>query len=267
MNRRHFLTASTLLAGSGAHAQAPGGQPSFEQLLSAYEADPQQLEDAWGYRDSSVSRGVGVGTPSKREISPKAKDMIVRLEVGSQARYERLYQGPIWPKGLSGVTIGIGYDLRFASKSILRRDWGKLLDSETLAMLDGVTRLSGDVAQASLASVAKVRVPWAAAMTQFSAFLPYVTADTEGVFPNCEHLSDDSLGALVSLVYNRGASVPRNKPERAEMVKIRDLMAVQAFEEIPTQIRAMKRLWTTDDSRGLVIRRELEAQLFKSGLA
>jgi hypothetical protein len=192
--------------------------------------------------------------------------MIVRLEVGSQARYEWLYQAPIWPKGLSGVTIGIGYDLRFASKEILRRDWSVLLPADAIVSLEKVIRLGGPAAEGAVAAVSDVRVSWAAALTQFSQFLPYVTADTEGVFSNCELLSNDSLGALVSLVYNRGPAVQRNRPDRTEMVKVRELMADKAFKEVPAQIRSMKRLWTTPDSRGLVMRRELEAQLFEQGL-
>ena len=42
--------------------------------------------------------------------SQAAIDLIVREEVGSQARYKHKYQHPEWPGGASGVTIGVGYD-------------------------------------------------------------------------------------------------------------------------------------------------------------
>lgn len=265
MRRRHFVGACGALATHGAWAQPAAA--GFDQLLDSYAAEADLVEASWAFRDATVSRGVGMGTPSSRPISARASDMIVRLEVGGQQRYERLYQAPIWPKGRSGVTIGIGYDLRFASRELLRRDWGTLLPEDTIATLEKVIRIGGTAAEEALPQVADVRVPWLPAMTQFRQFLPYVVADTEGVFPNCDRLSPDSLGALVSLVYNRGPGVQRNKPDRAEMVRVRELMADQAFKEIPEQIRAMKRLWTTPDARGLVTRRELEAQLFEQGLA
>ena len=42
---------------------------------------------------------------------------------GEQA-YTKKYRKPVWPKGQSGVTIGIGYDVGYASKPQLRADWG-----------------------------------------------------------------------------------------------------------------------------------------------
>jgi len=45
-------------------------------------------------------------------------------------------------------------------------------------------------------------------------------------------------------------------------------MEVKRFSDIPAQLRAMRRLWQkTPGGQGLVLRRELEAQLFSLGLA
>jgi hypothetical protein len=51
------------------------------------------------------------------------------------------------------------------------------------------------------------------------------------------------------------------------MRNIRDLMVAKRFAEIPAQLLAMRRLWLrTPGGQGLVLRRELEAQLFSLGL-
>jgi GH24 family phage-related lysozyme (muramidase) len=248
-------------------SRSSGETDSFDALLSQFETDPELVENSWLYRDPSVSRGVGHGVKSSRKISDRAIDMIVKLEVGSKQRYEQRYQAPIWPKGKSGVTIGIGYDLKFASKQILHRDWDGLIDQSAIKTLETVVRLSGAAAKMELPSVSSVRIPWTAAQSQFLAFLPYPTAQAESIFSNSHLLRDDSFGALVSLVYNRGSAIPRGDTSRTEMVRIHALMEAKQFNKIPAQIRSMKRLWLTPDSRGLVIRRELEARLFEMGMA
>lgn len=267
MNKRELIVSALGLAAFVPTSFSQAAEDGFDALLARLDADPSIVEDAWQYRDHSITRGVGTGTPSKRRISPRAIDMIVRLEIASPKRYDQLYSRPIWPKGKSGVTIGIGYDLRFANTYFLQRDWGGLLSPQQLATLRTVVRLQGDAAHAALASVHSINIPFEAANKQFLAFLPYPTAQTEGVFPNTGSLGDDSFGALVSLVYNRGPDIRKDSDSRREMREVHDLMAAQDFSAVPARIRAMKRLWTAPNTRGLVIRRELEAQLFEMGLS
>jgi GH24 family phage-related lysozyme (muramidase) len=115
--------------------------------------------------------------------------------------------------------------------------------------------------------VRTVDVPWDLASEQFTNFIPYPTKQTEDVFPNCGSLHDDSFGALVSLVYNRGSAISRNSQRRREMYEIQQLMKTRNFGEIPARIRSMKRLWENDpNARGLLKRREAEALLFERGL-
>ena len=90
-------------------------------------------------------------------------------------------------------------------------------------------------------------------------------------FINSDELTEDSFGALVSLVYNRG-SATKSSPDdpldrRREMREIKQLCLQRQFERIPDQIRKMRRLWENDESvSGLIKRRELEARLFEAGL-
>ena len=95
----------------------------------------------------------------------------------------------------------------------------------------------------------------------------------ENALPNFAALPNDARGALVSLVYNRGASfsVPLSKDPTGryqEMRNIRALMLRKEFHSIPDEIRKMIRIWQSEpDMKGVVKRRELEANLFEIGLA
>jgi GH24 family phage-related lysozyme (muramidase) len=270
MDRRAFIVAALNTCAFGRFSSAGAAdRDTFAALLAQLEQDPSIVEDAWAYRDPSVPRGVGQGRKSHRKISQRAINMITRLEVSSPQRYTERYTRPIWPEGESGVTIGIGYDLRFANRTFLQRDWGNLLSSNDIALLERALALRGTKARDALSAVHDVVIPWEKARQQFIDFIQYPTAQAEDIFPNSDKLSDDSFGALVSLVYNRGPAIPRNSEKRREMFEIHELMQTgtdSAFRAIPTKIRGMKRLWTTHKSRGLPIRRELEAQLFELGL-
>jgi GH24 family phage-related lysozyme (muramidase) len=83
--------------------------------------------------------------------------------------------------------------------------------------------------------------------------------------PNTILISPDSLGALVSLTYNRGASFDSPGDRYTEMRAIKSDMQTKNFADVPVQIRSTERLWP--NVRGLQIRREQEAALFESGLA
>lgn len=238
---------------------------AFTTLLSQIASDPDMVEASWLYREPNITKGVGRGTPSKRKLNKSASDLIISCEVSSPAAYESRYRRPIWPKGQSGVTIGIGYDLAFSNRNYIERDWPHLLKADR-DLLAKVIVLRGTKAQDALPVVASVDIPWTQAQEQFLAFLPYPTSDTERAFPNCDKLSDDSFGALVSLVYNRGSAIDRNSRSRSEMYDIQQLMKAKKFAEIPERIQHMKRLWTTSEARGVAIRRDAEAALFKRGV-
>jgi GH24 family phage-related lysozyme (muramidase) len=116
-----------------------------------------------------------------------------------------------------------------------------------------------------------VGIKWADAYKQFvETTLPIFVAETETFCPHVADLPEDSRGALASLIYNRGsAKFLKNDPNdsRREMRNIADLMAQQKYAEIPAQFIAMKRIWADKkDARGLLNRRDAEAQLFQLGL-
>ena len=200
-------------------------------------------------------------------ISQDATNLITGFEVGSASLYTQRYQSPVWPGGNSGVTIGIGYDLGYCSTAAFTRDWQGILPDPHQGALSPTCTAKADKAQPLVAQpeIKAVKVSWDQASRQFARFLPQVINETAAAFPNCAALPADSLGALVSLVYNRGSDTSASKPNRAEMATIKQLMAASNFAAVPEQIRAMKRLWPTVP--GLMQRRELEAKLFETGLA
>lgn len=205
---------------------------------------------------------------SERKIDPRAIALIVSAEVSSRARYEQRYKHPEWPGGRSGITIGIGYDLGFVSPDAFQDHWKDLLAPEQMHVLASVCRLKSDKAKARLASVRAIRIDWDPAEQQFHRFLPYVIAETEKVFQNTRELSDMSMGALVSLVYNRGGNTNPAIPRRRHMFAIKQAMLERRFEAIPGHIRDMKILWENEkDARGVLVRRDLEASLFAAGLS
>jgi len=201
-------------------------------------------------------------------ISDRAAQMIVLFEVSSPAVYTARFQAPTWPAGLSGVTIGVGYDLGTVTAARFQADWSDELDAASLNRLAACCGVRGQQASQAVENVRDIRVPWAAADAVFrTRTLPATAAQTQAALANTASLPADSFGALVSLVYNRGPSFAAAGDRYREMRAIAACMAARDFTAVPTQFRAMKRLWQSDPAlSGLVARREQEATLFETGL-
>lgn len=192
-------------------------------------------------------------------ISPAAVALIVRWEVGSRALYTRRYEAPIWPGGASGVTWGIGYDGGHQTRQRIGLDWSVMEASSRLQAAAGIT---GAASQPVVRQLHDVRVPFGVATDVFgSASLPRYHASARRAFgaDGFDALPADAQGALVSVVYNRGASMAG--PARTEMRAIRDMCLPGAdLQCIAGQIRQMCRLWRgTNLEAGLCGRREDEA--------
>ncbi len=195
--------------------------------------------------------------------------LILGCEVSSPQQYARTLQAPTWPQGQSGVTIGVGYDLGYVTPAQLRQDWGDELAPAALARLAACCGISGLPARAAAAGLDDLSVPWEAAERVFrNRTIPDTAARTRAALPNTHRLAPESFGALVSLVYNRGASFAVAGDRYAEMRTIHDCMAMVTFGVVPGALRSMKRLWQgVPGMAGLVARREQEALLFEAGLA
>ena len=56
-------------------------------------------------------------------------------ETGGLAYYQKITRFPHWPGGLSGITIGVGYDLRYSTLAAFNNDWGALLSVRAMQEL------------------------------------------------------------------------------------------------------------------------------------
>lgn len=271
LSRRALVLGAVAWAAS-ARAQSPAS--SFEaELANAVAADDFAYLRSYREKfvvfpdDQSRSQGGYRGRRSDSLISSAARRLIVACEVTSEANYHARLQSPTWPGGQSGVTIGIGYDLGYFSATAFRSDWSGLLPKGSVDGLAKCCGLTGESAAQQVKGLRAHRVGWPESNTQFDAYLPYVVGQTEDTYLNCADLRPDSFGALVSLIYNRGASLSRKSDSRREMREIYDLMLKRDFAAVPARIRHMKRIWKDDPrARGLLRRRELEALLFEQGL-
>ena len=200
-------------------------------------------------------------------ISKKSLEMIIHHEIGGRAYYDKKLQAPIWAGGESGVTIGMGYDLGYNSDKQFMLDWSGAINLNFINALRPTIGIKGIQAKAMLkGEILNVRIPYNTAYEVFvKSSLPRYYAMTKKIYPNMDLLNDDTKGALVSVVYNRGNRLEGDS--RAEMRAIVDLIAKQDYEGIAEQIEKSKRLWEGKGLDGLVTRRESEADLVRDSMA
>jgi len=194
-------------------------------------------------------------------LSPAAFELIVRHETGGRARYDRMYQRPVWPGRASGATIGIGYDLGHATPAVITMDWEQHPQRERLPQASGYT---GQAARPVTAAMQDVVTRWPLAEDVFrcTSVIAYYRM-TERAFGReaFAKLRPNAQGALVSVVYNRGAGMTGDA--RREMRTIRDkCIPALDYPCIGSQLRGMVRVWRgTDIEKGMQVRRFDEARL------
>jgi GH24 family phage-related lysozyme (muramidase) len=197
-------------------------------------------------------------------LSAKSFALIIKHEVGGGERYYNKYlKHPCYPGGESGVTIGIGYDLGYNTSYEFAKDWKGVIDTQSYMRLLRHLGKKSSEAKAAISSVEDIEVSWDAAEIVFKKnTLPRFINETKRAFPNSEKLHPDAFGALVSLVFNRGASI--SGPSRIEMLNIRNLIDSKNYKAIANEVRKMKRLWINKGLDGLLARRDEEAALIES---
>jgi GH24 family phage-related lysozyme (muramidase) len=200
-------------------------------------------------------------------ISKKSIDLIIQHEVGGRTFYDKRLQAPTWAGGESGITIGMGYDLGYNTEKQFMMDWSANLNLNYVHALRPVIGLKGQQAKSLLkGEILNVRIPYNMAYEVFvKSSIPRFYAMTLKIYPNMESLNEDTQGALVSMVYNRGSKLDGDS--RVEMKAIVDLVTKQDYEGIAEQIEKSKRLWEGKGLDGLVVRREAEADLVRDSIA
>lgn len=197
-------------------------------------------------------------------ISKKSIDFIILCEVTSQQHYEKKLSGIIVPAADSGATIGIGYDLGHQTPEQIERDWLFEIGSYQVAILKMFAGLKGDKAKRAVSSnmISKqVNIPFKSACNVFiKKSLPKYSRQALIIYPGLDKLLPDAAGAIVSMVYNRGAKLDGSR--RTEMAAIIPLVAAADYVGIAQQIDKSKRLWVgVPNCQGVITRREKEAEL------
>ena len=193
-------------------------------------------------------------------ISRKGMNQLIGHEIASKAYYNRFLKKPVWPGGSSGITIGIGYDLGYNSAAQIQKDWGGKIPDAALEKLMKVSGLKADKAKAVVNRLKSIEVGFDQASEVFSdSTLPRYAASTLKAYPGIEGLYHDAQAAILSLVYNRGASMSGSR--RKEMAAIKPLVLQQDYAGIAQEILNMKRLWEGRGLDGLLKRRDDEAKL------
>lgn len=183
-----------------------------------------------------------------------------------------------WPGGGSGITLGYGCDIGADPTSL--HYWTGILTSDELATLAQAQGITGRRAQEIQSRFRGINVTRAGALKMFmERNLPVEIARTLKAFPGLEFMPDVVIGAMVSLVFNRGTALDGNR--RHEMLIISQILAefrtfapeqqnqvkAEYIRKIAVQFRKMKRLWQGQGLDGLLVRRDAEADLVLSAIS
>jgi hypothetical protein len=195
-------------------------------------------------------------------INELSINTIIDFEVGSPTAYTQLYQSPIWPGGESGVTIGIGYDMGYMTTAQFKADWGNHLNPAAMGLLQTCIGVKGLKAKARLPFVKDIIIGYPLAKKVFiNSSIPKYENMMLSIYPEAKELPENTYGMLVSLVYNRGASLVGDR--RREMKTIQGLVKSKDIAGIAAQFLAMCRLWDVKKAGGLIKRRIKEAGIIK----
>jgi hypothetical protein len=182
---------------------------------------------------------------------------------GNWYAYNKKYCKPCVPDPEhteSGVTIGIGYDCGQVKAQKVLDDWNDYIPLQQAQKLAATAGLKKFAALAEANKMQDLVIPLEVALNQwYEKKLPYFAKETARIYPNIVNLHPYEQTCLISLVFNRGASL--NGDRRREM---KDLVAATNLDDDKAMgklFRDMKRLWP--DTRGLRIRRDLEADFIE----
>jgi len=177
---------------------------------------------------------------------------------------------PSWPGGASGVTYGRGYDLGYNTKEQIKRDWAAHVNGNVLAFMLSCSGIKGEQAKRLITPTTRtLTITQSAADKVFEeATLPRFEKLAMNTYPGLMRLPEDTIGAIVSLVFNRGTSFgTEGQPSwesRREMRELAPLIQEGDLKAIADKIRAMCRLWEGKGLDGLITRRKREADLIFS---
>lgn len=289
MTRRALVLLAAILLGACARpeaippvdspvAGAPAGLPATAPLAAEEAAVsgqplPTAVEAVAGVVASPVAAAVEALTrtapplpaPDSRSAACRraASSLIIRWEVSSEAWYDQALRFPIWPGGASGVTWGIGYDGGHQASVVIADDWQEHAQAARLATTAGIV---GTPAREALPRYRDIATAYKYAGQVFEdrSLIDHERRTRRAFEDGFGHLRPNACAAMVSLIFNRGASMTGDS--RREMRALRDVcIPVQDYACMARELRSMKRIWRgTVNERGLTARREAEAILVET---
>ena len=167
---------------------------------------------------------------------------------------------PCWPGADSGVTYGRGFDLGYNTSKEIVDAWKPYVSEAVLAYMQSVAGVKGEAAKRLVKKEFKISQLAADSVFE-NVTLPRFEKLAMNTYPGLENLHPDAIGAIVSLVFNRGASLKGDS--RVEMANLKPLIASGDITGMAAEIRKMKRLWEGKNLGGLITRRENEALLIE----
>ncbi len=200
-------------------------------------------------------------------LSSASLKLILQFEVGGgKTYYEKKLKSPTWPGEASGVTIGVGYDLGYYEAETIQKDWEDYLTPKDLKRLIACAGKKSKEAEKTIVSVKDIVIDWDDALAVFkNTTISTFWRKTKSTFPGVETLHPNARGALLSLVFNRGTSLKGER--RKDMAAIKELIVDKDYEEIASQLEAMKRIWVgTTIAEGMNRRRDAEAALVRTAI-
>ena len=241
------------------------------QTFVGVESDGDPGQKTWKAIYAKLTGKTSIGTePAPAPDIPKIEGfpqeaVLMILEA------EGIDQPAKWPGGESGISLGYGCDIGADPKSL--EYWRGILSDEQINRLAAAKGKTGSAAAAIASRFSDIKVSKTDALRVFMTHtLPIEIALTCKTYPGIDLLPPTVLGAMTSIVYNRGADLSGDR--RSEMREIKDVITQFAntppgrrdvkatLEKIADLIQHMKRLWG-NNQRGLLIRRDAEAKLVR----
>jgi len=168
----------------------------------------------------------------------------------------------------SGITVGYGYDLGQQTAVGIAADLKGIFPEAQIARLQTASGVHGNAARHLVLTFSDIFVTQNMALRLAMVMKQRYAQQTVDAFPSVTKIHPHCQGALLSLIINRGPGMmdKPNQKTRQHMRAIRTDIGISNLSDISRQLRAMKELWDPVQQRGLLIRRDKEADLVEEGI-
>lgn len=229
-----------------------------------------------GVADSSLWKWLEERPEPSSLLSANGLAFIALEETGGLSYYESNTIWPHFPGEESGITIGVGYDLKWNTQENFRSTWGPYLPKYVMDELMKEIGKRGTKKRVAELRQMGIEIPFKSAWPVFvERSVPRFYEETASIYASIGTLPDLCRTVLVSLVFNRGRSLAGDRRkemkqiqailERAGRARLSKAERKTILADVEDQLLSMKRLWQAGS--GLVKRRQAEANLWRKGLS